>query len=148
MQRALLARAPRLSLLPAPRLGAQRRWAGGDVGMKAKKNNWVEVRRGAALFSLAFVRRACGRAHRACRRARAPLLCCQTLFSLSLTFPFAPQQNEVFRENQFNTWGFAKDNWLPLVVMVFVLPLTMHAFVKNEFAIRDQVREKPVEPRF
>ena len=62
--------------------------------------------------------------------------------------PFHPQQNEVFRENQFNTWAFTQKNFVPLAVMVFVLPLSMHFMVKDEFAIRDKVREKEVQPRF
>ena len=44
-------------------------------------------------------------------------------------------------------WSFQRSNIVPLLVMVFVLPLGMHHMVKGEFAIRDQLRGKPVQER-
>ena len=44
-------------------------------------------------------------------------------------------------------WGFNRSNIVPLIFMVFVLPLGMHHMVKGEFAIRDQLRGKPVQER-
>ena len=66
---------------------------------------------------------------------------------LPLTF-FFPQQNEIFRENLYTTWSFNRANVFPLLLMVVVLPLGMHHLVKDEFAVRDQLRGKPVQERF
>ena len=71
--------------------------------MKAYKNNWVEVR--AALpFPVAL--------------PLPPLTMPSSLIA-------RPQQNEIFRENQFHTWSINKGNIVPLLVLAVVAPLTM-----------------------
>ena len=90
--------APALPLRPAP---CSAKYA----HMKAYKNNWVEVR--APLLSSR---------RKPAHASNAPIQHCSFL---------APQQNEIFRENQFHTWSINKGNIVPLLVLAVVAPLTM-----------------------
>ena len=95
--------------------------------MKAYKNNWVEVR--APLLSS---RRKPAHAH--ALASNAPIQHCSFL---------APQQNEIFRENQFHTWSINKGNIVPLLVLAVVAPLTMCG---SSLRPVPRLRQRPLTP--